>query len=560
MRLTGPEYERFTMRLSLPIEITTPSDNRSRAIRLICRTKLLWLLYISLIFTIISCAHDSSMPTESELNQKQQSEGGVSKPTLRKTLPASWDENWFSSPAVLDINKDGSSEIVASRHSVLYVWKSDGTLLWRAAAGQNASSSNDHGSSRMYCSPVVGDLNRDGFAEIAIAYSNQVAVYNYKGNLLPGWPRQYPGSSNEIRSIAASDVNSDGQCEILVVKTSDGPVTSIFTLDGGLLPGWPQVANQTDKDKNDYGGYNQNIGSADLDGDGKREIICTYDICHIGIFFGDGNSFPANKMFTGKYSSSVPMFHDIAFAVQGWGPDGKDRDEFTDSPPVFADMDQDGLPEVILFSDHEQAGVTANRGNSLWVLNPDMTRVAGFEKPLTTGMPLYFGYENNIVQVAPSPCVSFTGGTVPQIIVPSYDGYMRCYSRTGTLLWKLQFDAPGGAFIGASEAVTGDLNNDMLPETVFTTYSTQKNCSFLVILSSSGELLHRLPISGRGCMAAPTIADVDNDGISEIVISLKDALGNGSGGVQIWDITSARTSTSDWFTGRGNYLRTGEHL
>ena len=560
MRLAKPENERITMKLSLSIEITTPSDNHSRANRLICHTKLLWLLYISLIFTVISCSDDSSMPTDSELNQKQESQGGVSKPTLRKTLPASWDENWFSSPAVLDINKDGSNEIVTSRHSVLYVWKADGSLLWRAPVGENASSSNDHGSSRMYCSPVVGDLNGDGFAEIAITYSNQVAVYDCKGNLLPGWPRLYPGSSNEIRSIAASDVNSDGQCEILVVKTSDGPVTSIFTLSGGLLTGWPQVANQTDKDKNDYGGYNQNIGSTDLDGDGKKEIICTYDICHIGIFNSDGNSFPANKMFTGRYSSSVPMFHDIAFAIQGWGPDGKDRDEFTDSPPVFADMDQDGLPEVILFSDHEQAGVTANRGNSLWVLNPDMTRVAGFEKPLTTGMPLYFGYENNIVQVAPSPCVSFTGGKEPQIIVPSYDGYMRCYSRTGTILWKLQFDAPGGAFIGASEAVTGDLNDDMLPETVFTTYSTQKECSFLVVLSSSGELLHRVPISGRGCMAAPTIADIDNDGISEIVISLKDALGNGRGGVQIWDITSARTSTSDWFTGRGNYLRTGEHL
>ena len=34
-----------------------------------------------------------------------------------------WDENWYSSPAVFDIDKDGTNEIIASRHSVLYVWK-----------------------------------------------------------------------------------------------------------------------------------------------------------------------------------------------------------------------------------------------------------------------------------------------------------------------------------------------------------------------------------------------------------------------------------------------------
>lgn len=535
------------------------ADNRTKNL-LRWHKRILRLFFSSLTITIASCSIDSPLSITPELNQMQESQGGVSKPTLRKTFPASWDENWFSSPAVLDINNDGSNEIVASRHSVLYVWKSDGSLLWRAPVGENASSSNNHGSSRMYCSPVVGDLNGDGTAEIAIAYSNQVAVYDCKGNLLPGWPQQFPGSGNEIRSIAASDVNGDKQYEILIVKTSGGPVTNVWTINGSVLTGWPQVSDRTDKNKNDYGGYNQNIGSTDLDGDGKKEIICTYDMCDIGIFYSNGNSFPANKMFTGKYASSVPMFHDLTLAIQGWGPDGKDRDEFTDSPPVFADMDQDGLPEVILFSDHEQAGVTANRGNSLWVLNPDMTRVAGFEKPLTTGMPIYFGYENNIVQVAPSPCVSFVTGTVPEIIVPSYDGYMRCYSRTGSVRWKLQFDAPGGPFIGASEAVTGDLNNDMLPEVVFTTYSIQKDCSFLVILSSSGTLLHRIPISGRGGMAAPTIADIDNDGVNEIIVSLKDALGNSLGGVQIWDVSSAKSSTTDWFTGRGNYLRTGEHL
>jgi hypothetical protein len=120
------------------------------------------------------------------------------------------------------------------------------------------------------------------------------------------------------------------------------------------------------------------------------------------------------------------MFHDINLAIQGWGADGNDLDEFTDSPPVFADIDKDGNPEIILFSDHERAGEYINRGNSLWALNPDMTRFAGFEVPKTTGKPLYTGYEDNIVQVAPSPAISAFGTGKIHIVEPSYDGNLHC--------------------------------------------------------------------------------------------------------------------------------------
>ena len=379
------------------------------------------------LFFSAGCSPDSPFSTAAGLENSPEVTSNVSKPVLRTTLPASWDENWFASPAVFDLNNDGKNEIIASRHSVLYVWKNDGTLLWRAPVGENSSSSNDHGSSRMYCSPVVGDLNKDGFGEIAVAYSNMAAVYDYKGGLLAGWPQIFPGPAGELRSIAADDINGDGLCEIVVVKTSDGPVSMVWTISGNAVAGWPQVAERGDKNKNDYGGYNQNVGICDITGDGTKEIICTYDICHIGIFSPDGSSFPANAAFTGTFASSVPMFHDLNLAKQGWGRDGNDRDEFTDSPPAFADIDNDGIAEIVLFSDHEKAGEYVNRGNSLWILNSDMTRVPGFEKPLTTGMPLYTGYEDNIVQVAPSPCIFTLGGT-PYIVVSSYDGYLRCFS------------------------------------------------------------------------------------------------------------------------------------
>ncbi|MBN1128662.1 MAG: VCBS repeat-containing protein [Chitinispirillaceae bacterium] len=508
---------------------------------------------LPLSFFFLSCT--DNLPVPAGLNTVDEIPSSVTRPVLRATLPASWDENWFSSPAVFDLDNDGSPEIIASRHSVLYVWNSDGSKKWRAPVGENASSANDHGSNRMYCSPVVGDLNNDGYGEIAICYSNKAAVYDHQGDLLPGWPVAFPNASSEIRSIAACDLDNDGVCEIAVVKTSDGPVTAVWNLSGAMVAGWPQVI---DRDRlNDYGGYNQNVGCADLDGNGEPEIVCTYDICHIGIMKRTGEPWPAHPLFSGAFACNVPMFHSLDLALQGWGPDGSDRDEFTDSPPVFADLDNDGLPEIILFSDHEKAGEYVNRGNSLWALNPDMTRVQGFETPPVTGMPLSTGYENNIVQVAPSPCVTRLGSGSITVIAPSYDGWVRCYDAGGNERWKAQFNASGEPFVGAGEACAVDLDNNNVPEIVFTTYSTQKNRSNLFVLNASGALLHRVPLEGRGSMAAPTIDDCDNDGDLEIVISLKDALGSGKGGVQVWEVVSAKANNRDWPTGRGNCLRTG---
>ena len=275
----------------------------------------------------------------------------------------------------------------------------------------------------------------------------------------------------------------------------------------------------------------------------------------------DGAPFPSNSMFSsaGPWASSVPMFHRLDLARQGWGPDNNDRDEFTDSPPCFGDIDGDGLPEVILYSDHERAGEYINRGNSLWILNPDMTRVQGFETPPSSGMPLYTGYENNIVQVAPAPAVADIAGDMrPEIVVPSYDGKMRCFSPDGSTLWTYTFDDGAGAFIGASGAVIGDLNADDIPEVVFTTYSVGQSASHLIILDGNGVQLHKTPIAKRGSMSPPVLADIDGDHRVEIIISLKDTLGGGAGGVQIWDLASASDNLLPWPTGRGNNLRNGQ--
>ncbi len=475
------------------------------------------------------------------------------------TLPASWDESWFGSPAVFDLDGNGTPEIIAGCHSVLYVWDSKGKPIWRAPVGAEGSLADLHGSFRQYAGPVVGDFNGDGKGEIAIAYDNKAIIYDATGKIRAGWPQPFPGPAGEIRSLTAADLDDDGEMEILAMKTSAGPVTVAWKLNGGIAPGWPQTKGC--EKCNDYGGYHQNIGAADLDGDGKPEVVSAYDMAYIGIMHGTGAPFPSHTSFSeaGPWASSVPMFHDILFARRGWGAVGNDRDEFTHSPPVFGDLDGDGLPEIILYSDHEKAGEYLIRGNCLWALNPDMTRVAGFEKPLCSDAPLFTGFVENIVQVAPSPAlVQLRGDARPEIIVPSYDGLMRCYGPDGKLLWEYRFDTAGGDTIGASGAVAGDLDKDGIPEIVFTTYSPVPLKSHLIVLDAAGKELHKAPLSKRGCMGAPTLADVDGDHRPEIILGLKDAVGSGLGAVQIWDVAGAGDALLPWPTGRGNTLRTGQ--
>ncbi len=496
----------------------------------------------------------------------------VAAPVHRLTLDGSWDENWFGSPALVDVNGDGALDIVATRHSVLYVWSGDGTPLWQTAWSFSASDSPEHGSSRMWASPVVGDFDGDGDVEIAVGSDADsesgvnVAVYDHTGELLPGWPVRF-GGNDEVRSIAAADVDGDGVIEILVNKTSQGPTTMVYELNGQPAAGWPQVGAACNPPAPaegcwDFGGYNQNIGAADFDGDGIADVISTYDAIGFDIFHGDGSPFPTAADYADRVVTSTEAYHDPALAQQGWGTG--DRSEFTYSPPVLADITGDGKPEVILAGDHEHSDDTSLQGTSVWVLRADLSRPPGWEWPLETGAPVQPDGDlgNNIVPTHPSPSVgNLDGQPGPEVLVPAYDGKLYAFRPDGTQFWSYTYTS-GAPYQGAGEALVVDLNQDGRPEVVFTTYSTGEprmptTPAHLIVLSADGAPLHKVELFGRGAMSAPSVADLDDDGTLELVISLKDSEGGAKGGVQIWDLPGSAANCVLWGTGRGGVLRQG---
>jgi len=494
------------------------------------------------------------------------SSGPVQVPVLRATLNGSWDENWLASPALADLDGNGTLDIVAARHSVLYAYSGAGTLLWQTAFGVSASNSPEHGSVRMWPSASVGDFDGDGKTDIAVSASpsdggNNVAVYDHNGELRAGWPRAF--GATEIRSIAVADVNGDGQQEIVVVKQAEGPATQVFKLDGSTAPGFPLVgACKAPKgDCLDYGGFNQNVGTGDLDSDGVMDIVSTYDAIGFGAFHGDGTNFLAANGFADSWVTGVEAYHELRLSMQGWG--NGDRSEFTYSPPVIADIDGDGTPNIILGGDHESSESTTNQGITTWVLNPDMTRPSGWESPKDSQAPLAYGdLGQNIVPTYPAVSVgNLEGNAGLEILVPAYDGLLHAYRSDGGEYWTFGF-GQASPYVGASEALIVDINGDGSPEILFTTFSSgapraPETPAHLIILDAGGNELSRVELFGRGSMAAPSVADLDGDGQLELVISLKDSLGAGKGGVQIWDLPGSSTNCAPWPTGRRNALRQG---
>lgn len=94
-----------------------------------------------------------------------------------------------ASVAIGDINSDNKPEIVAvDIRGNVYVWKSTGELL------DNWPSNTFADSMSRYVSPVLGDINNDGYLEIIVSKSwldgAWITVFDYQENMLDNWPKQ----------------------------------------------------------------------------------------------------------------------------------------------------------------------------------------------------------------------------------------------------------------------------------------------------------------------------------------------------------------------------------
>ena len=475
----------------------------------------------------------------------------VEKPELLTKLADRYHEGWLASPAVADLNGDGTNEIIILRAGRVETYGPKGNLLWTHSF-----------TGRAWASPIVANLVGDSALEIAFAARDKVFVLDKAGQVLPGFPVTW---QNEMRALAAGDVDGDGKLDLVASVGHPAPITDVVNAwhtDGTSVPGFPPNARGVSGcDAHCYlaGAYDQNVALGDFDGDGKADVIAPQDNAYVSIHKGTGEAFNANSMFNPKKVIGVRFMHDLALAVQGYA-NNEDTDlqaHFTNTAPAIADINGDGAYEAV-FTGSVQNASQSNRfkGVGLWAIRSDASRIHGWEAPFHAPHYLSGLWDsgNNIVGLTNQVTIADINATKPglEMIFAGFDGRIHAVAADRTELWQMQYTTSAGVFTPG--IVVADLSADGIPEIVFATYSSAENGSALFILDATGKKVFEEPLPNRGSMAVPTLADVDGDGTVDIVISLKDAVDKVEL-ARIYRVPGSKTNCLLWPTGRANNLR-----
>lgn len=486
-------------------------------------------------------------------------------PTLRATLFDRYQEAWLGSPAVVDLDGDGTSEILVARDELLLGWHLDNTIVFRAETA-----------GRIWASPVVADfLPSHPGLEVAVASRGNVHLYGSDATEMPGFPHAW---QDELRSIAAGDIDADGALEIVVVTdthvdandphgTAQRDIILALNADGSVVSGFPpNTLGTSGCDDACYvtGGYDQNLAIGDVTGDNHPEIFATQDDAYLSLHDGMGRAFDAASIFHGRTKFlGIRGMLDYALAQQGYAGDGSVdlQAHYTNSAPAIVDVDGDGLRElVVLGSVQTTDQMDRFRGVVLFALHPDGTRPSDWVTPFhapdyLAGLWDYDG--TNVVGATNEVSVAEIDPTHtgPELVFAGFDGRIHAVDAHAQELWRYTYTTSDREL--TSGVVIADLTQDGVPEIVFATYTPDMFAGGrLVILGANGAEQQSITLPGRGAMPVPTIADVDGDHQLEIVVSLKDAEDRARS-VLVFTVPGSGEACLLWPTGRRDYLRDG---
>ena len=257
------------------------------------------------------------------------------------------DDIW-GSPALADLNLDGSLEIVVtSKSKHLFILDIHGNVLLDYDANQF-----------LMGTPSIGNLDGDNELEIVFgAYTNSGDIFaiNYDGSNVEGFPFEL---NEKMLGLALADIDSDNIDEIVFSTESENLIGYIEDNNGQLETNVLYTASNKFRsdpsvlkvENNFYflsGNEDNKMYCIDINGDTVFEFETGSPIqtasgftliegVGVGIFFGSQD----NHLY------GVDIYGDL---LPGWPVDlgGK-----VNSSPVFADIDGDGHSEVITATDN----------------------------------------------------------------------------------------------------------------------------------------------------------------------------------------------------------------
>lgn len=473
---------------------------------------------------------------------------------------SSWCETgWYSSPAVADLDGDGTMEVIGAAYTLFILNGEDGTL----------QRSVDPPGGRVWPGVVAADLDDDDDLEIVTASGGgHVAVFDHTGATV--WSRQ--PASNELRGLSAYDLDNDDTLEIIVTGAVYGRTnTWVYEHDGALRGGWPQLSNDSGYA---YGVFNDNAAVADLDGDGAGEIVVPSDVHYICAYESNGVQIPAHPMYGDKAWGKVGVHVDHAVDLRGYAHCGTEhRPNFAHTPAIIVDVNGDGVLEAVVTGNVYNCGTSPYTSlyEMPFIFKADRSRWSGdgFDWtaiPVPDGAAAPLSEDWHVVESdMPNPVAAdLDGDGKLEILHSSYDGRVHAYwlDKTEHGNWPYSVYT-GGPIRFASEPVVADLDDDGHAEVIFGSW-VQKGSDQtgkLHILDYQGNPLHEVDLppgfgspEWNGALAAPTLANIDADADLEVVLNTAHS------GFVAYELPGTAGARVLWGTGRGNQQRSGSLL
>jgi len=331
------------------------------------------------------------LSVDSSMNHSESSDtiGGKCNPMYAEGWPQVVYDHMFSSPNFADLDPyyPGLEIVVCGYDACVYAWHYDGSPL----TGTDGRLF-DAGEGRIWSSPAVGDVDSDGSSDIVFGVQrglDNLYIINYNPidsqvTILPGWPRTLDGGGL-VSSPVLADIDQDGDLEIsaltfapahLYVFHHDG--TGLYSSADGLL-------------KELYGSVIGTPAIGDLNRDGDLEIIASGGSGTDSLFVWDryGNyfsPFPVAIHDCQRYSVIVGnVVGDSCLEICFYAGDSSSKINLVDHrgdivwqrvlkanynelSPAFGDVNSDGHVEVICsYNEDLDAGVIAfdSSGNAL---------------------------------------------------------------------------------------------------------------------------------------------------------------------------------------------------
>jgi len=383
----------------------------------------------------------------SEFSEVYPSSDSLNQPILFPGWPKFFSREGHSdktfSLVLANLDTLSDLEIVGGFYDSLYVWRFDGTNLnnWPIMVKPELALFRDL--------PAIGDMDGNGELDIAITkwrrgqFTSFLHVFDKNGSLIKGFPVEFTGWS--ATAPALYDLDGDGKLEIIAsgqVHYDLDTLVYVYDYKGEILPGWPQrVANLP------YEYIAQQPAVGDLDGDGKPEIVATGSQCiyawHIdgtpvkgwpvkaesGFYFGWLHHVVLSDLDNDGYLEVLACaFHEYPEFngyVAVWRYDGTYMPGFPkyyefepNSTPIPGDIDNDGYKEIVFVTGEFVLGLP----------NIHVLRIDGTEMP---GWPVYhFGANYDDLALA-----DFDGDNSVDIILTSnYASDIFVYHNDGTLI------------------------------------------------------------------------------------------------------------------------------